>query len=37
VTLYKALGGGWTEHSGQNANVVAGNHPVPGDNSTPGP
>jgi multidrug efflux system outer membrane protein len=37
VTLYKALGGGWTEHSGQNANVVAGNHPVPRDSSTPGP
>ena len=29
VTLYKALGGGWTEHEAQNANVVAGINFVP--------
>jgi multidrug efflux system outer membrane protein len=35
VTLYKALGGGWSEHSGQNANVAAGSRSVPGENSAP--
>jgi outer membrane protein, multidrug efflux system len=34
VTLYKALGGGWTEHSWQNANLAAAGRSVPADNST---
>jgi multidrug efflux system outer membrane protein len=29
VTLYKALGGGWTEHEAQNADVAAGTNFVP--------
>jgi multidrug efflux system outer membrane protein len=29
VTLYKALGGGWSEHSPQNADAVAATEPLP--------
>jgi hypothetical protein len=29
VTLYKALGGGWSEHSPQNADAAASNKPLP--------
>jgi outer membrane protein, multidrug efflux system len=29
VTLYKTLGGGWSEHSPQNAGAVAGTAPLP--------
>jgi outer membrane protein, multidrug efflux system len=29
VTLYKALGGGWSEHSPQNAGAVAATEPLP--------
>jgi outer membrane protein, multidrug efflux system len=29
VTLYKALGGGWSEHSPQNAGVAAATEPLP--------
>ena len=29
VTLYKALGGGWTEHGPQNAGAVAATEPLP--------
>jgi multidrug efflux system outer membrane protein len=37
VTLYKALGGGWTEHNWQNANNAVGTRSVPGNDSTPPP
>jgi hypothetical protein len=31
VTLYKALGGGWSEHEAQNADVAARTNFVPSD------
>jgi outer membrane protein, multidrug efflux system len=33
VTLYKALGGGWSEHSPQNAGAAAGTIPLPASRS----